>query len=80
MWGWGDNLGRDLMNRKAVLLTTIQAIDARANSVEPDPEEWMERYTLEDDLMSLFQNKEIYCRLRDRLNWTLHGDSNITYF
>lgn len=48
--------------------------------VEIDPEEWMERYSLEESLMSIFQNEEIYWRLRGRLNWTLRGDLNTAYF
>lgn len=80
MRGWGGNLGRELRIRNAELLVAIQSFDDRATTAGLDPEEWMETYALEDSLMTLFQNEEIYRRLRGRLNWTLSGDSNTAYF
>lgn len=80
MRGWEANLGRDLRLHKAELVEAIKALDGRADQNGLDPDEWMERYALKDNLMSIYQNEEIYWRLRGRLNWTLRGDSNTAYF
>lgn len=79
MQGWGANLGCDLRARKAGLLDAIKAMDVRADQTGLDLEEWMTRYALEDNLMSIFHGEEMYWRLRGRLTWTLRGDSNTAY-
>nr|XP_020149437.1 uncharacterized protein LOC109734646 [Aegilops tauschii subsp. strangulata] len=43
MKGWGANLGRDLRERKKALLTAIQALDLRADTVGLSPDEWLSR-------------------------------------
>ncbi|XP_073360686.1 uncharacterized protein [Aegilops tauschii subsp. strangulata] len=63
MKGWGANLGRDLRLRKKALLDSIQALDLRADSVGLSPDEWMQRYDLEDHLMVIYTDEEVYWHL-----------------
>lgn len=80
MKGWGANLGRDLRGRKKALLASIQALDLRADSVGLSPDEWMQRYDLEDQLMVIYTDEEAYWRLRGTQKWLLKGDANTAYF
>uniref|UniRef100_A0A453CV71 Endonuclease/exonuclease/phosphatase domain-containing protein n=1 Tax=Aegilops tauschii subsp. strangulata TaxID=200361 RepID=A0A453CV71_AEGTS len=64
MKGWGANLGRDLRERKKVLLSAIQALDYRADTSGISPDEWMVRYDLEDQLATIYTDEEAYWRLR----------------
>ncbi|XP_073360311.1 uncharacterized protein [Aegilops tauschii subsp. strangulata] len=80
MKGWGANLGRDLRLRKKALLDSIQALHLRADSVGLSPDEWMQRYDLEDQLMVIYTDEEAYWRLRGTQKWVLQGDANTAYF
>uniref|UniRef100_A0A453R3X6 Reverse transcriptase domain-containing protein n=1 Tax=Aegilops tauschii subsp. strangulata TaxID=200361 RepID=A0A453R3X6_AEGTS len=80
MKGWGANLGRDLHLRKKALLDSIQALDLRADTVGLSPDEWMQRYDLEDQLMVIYTDEEAYWRLRGTQKWVLKGDANTVYF
>jgi hypothetical protein len=42
--------------------------------------DWALRYALEEALMQLHQQEEIYWRQRGTLNWSLMGDSPTAYF
>ena len=72
--GLGVQTGRDLRICKAELLVAIQSFDDWPTTVGLDPEEWMERYDLEDSLMTFFRNEENYCSLRGRLNLKFTGN------
>ncbi|XP_020155056.1 uncharacterized protein [Aegilops tauschii subsp. strangulata] len=80
MKGWGANLGRDLRERKKALLTAIQALDLRADTVGLSPDEWLSRYDLEDQLSIIYTDEEAYWRLRGSHKWVLKGDANTAYF
>ncbi|XP_073355184.1 uncharacterized protein [Aegilops tauschii subsp. strangulata] len=80
MKGWGANLGRDLRDRKQALLSSIQALDLRADSIVLSADEWMQRYDLEDQLMVIYTDEEAYWRLRGTQKWVLKGDANTAYF
>ena len=80
MKGWGANLGRDLRERKKALLTAIQALDLRADTVSLSPDEWLSRYDLDDQLSIIYTDEEAYWRLRGSQKWVLKGDTNTAYF
>uniref|UniRef100_A0A453FRQ8 Uncharacterized protein n=2 Tax=Aegilops tauschii subsp. strangulata TaxID=200361 RepID=A0A453FRQ8_AEGTS len=62
------------------LLASIQALDLQADSVDLSPDEWMQRYDLEDQLMVIYTDEEAYWRLRGTQKWVLKGDANTAYF
>ena len=80
MKGWGANLGRDLPECKKALLSMIQALDLRADTLGLSPDEWLSRYDLEDKLSMIYTDEEAYWRLRGAQKWVLKGDANTTYF
>lgn len=80
MKGWGANLGRDLRECKKALLSMIQALDLRADTLGLSPDEWLSRYDLEDKLSMIYTDEEAYWRLRGAQKWVLKGDANTIYF
>lgn len=71
MKGWGANVGRDLGERKKGLLVSIQALDLWADTSGLSPDEWMHRYTLDEELMAIYSNKECFWRQRGTQKWIL---------
>ena len=69
MEGWGGNLGQDLRERKSALLTSIQALDARADSCGLSSNERMLRYDLEDQLSVIYIDEEAYWRQCGTQQW-----------
>lgn len=56
MKGWGANLGRDIQEKKAIILAAIQVLDIRVDGGGLSPDEWLHRYALEDELVEIFRN------------------------
>lgn len=44
------------------------------------PEEWEQRYFLEDKLNQIYHEDEVYSQERSGGKWILEGDSNTTFF
>jgi len=67
MKGLGVNIVRDIKVGKACLLAEIQSLDVRADGVGQSNVEWLQRYALEDKLIAIFYQNEIYWRQRAAL-------------
>jgi exonuclease III len=78
--GWGANLGKEKRDFRADLLRQVAELDSMADSSGLDEEGWALRYHLEDQLVHLDEVEEEYWRQRNRLKWTLQGDSCTAYF
>ncbi|KAK1679993.1 hypothetical protein QYE76_040841 [Lolium multiflorum] len=78
--GWSRNQGAASRREKSALLAQIEYLDARADSLGLEEEEWAERYFLEDQLLHFVREKEEYWQQRGRTKWALQGDTNTAYF
>ncbi|XP_071685098.1 uncharacterized protein [Lolium perenne] len=78
--GWGANLGKEKRVHRENLLSQVENIDREVDAAGLDEEGWALRYHLEDQLLQLDKLDEEYWRQHSRLNWTLKGDSNTTFF
>src|SRR4051812_8404790 len=70
---WGANVGSDLKVCKARFLVDIQVVDAHADSVRLLDEEWIMRYALEDELITIYCQEEIYWSQRGTIKLMLWG-------
>ena len=66
--------------QKGSLEAQLADLDALAGGSGLSKSDWAIRYALEDALMQLHQQAEIYWRQRGTLNWTLKGDAPTAYF
>lgn len=64
--GWGGNRGRDAALLKADTLKEIVWLGARAGSVGISEAEWLRRYVLENTIIKIYKDEEIYWRQRGR--------------
>ena len=55
-------------------------LDDRADSSGLSSTEWQTRYGLEDALLGIHRQEEVYWKQRGTINWTLKGDSPTSYF
>jgi hypothetical protein len=78
--GWSRNQGAATRREKSALLAQIEHLDARADSLGLEEEEWAEQYTLEDQLLHIVREEEDYWQQRGRTKWALQGDANTAYF
>jgi hypothetical protein len=78
--GWGANLGKQKRVFRENLLNQVADLDQKADSSGLDDEGWALRYHLEDQLIQLDAVEEEYWKQRNRLQWTLKGDSCTAYF
>jgi hypothetical protein len=78
--GRGANLGRDKRNFRANLLHQVEDLDRVADANVLGEEGWALHYFLEDQVVALDRVEDEYWRQRSRTQWTLKGDSCITYF
>ena len=69
-----------MRKEKDSLESQIQVLDLSANSSGLSTSQWATRYALEDALLALHHQSEIYWRQRGALNWNLKGDAITAYF
>ena len=65
---------------KVRLYAQIGALDARVDDMGLSPAEWQIRYGLEEALLDIHRQEELYWKERGTINWTLNGDLPTTYF
>ena len=65
---------------KARIAAQIGSLDARADGSGLSPSECQARYDLEEALLALHRQEEVYWNQRGAINWTLKGDSPTSYF
>jgi hypothetical protein len=63
-----------------LILSQIQVLDDRADSVGLSDDDWALWYHLEELIVLFYQREEEYWRQRGHLKWTLQGDANTKYF
>ncbi|KAE8770245.1 hypothetical protein D1007_58051 [Hordeum vulgare] len=80
MKGWGANVGADLRARKGALLGQIKTLDDLADGPGLSPDDWIQRYSLDAELMGIFRSEELFWQRRGGQNWLLKGDANTAYF
>ncbi|KAE8766271.1 hypothetical protein D1007_62561 [Hordeum vulgare] len=80
MKGWGANLGADLRARKGALLGQIKTLDDLADGTGLSPNDWIRRYSFDDELMGIFSSEELFWQRRGSQKWLLKGDANTAYF
>ena len=78
--GWSKNHYAESRRDKVRLAAQIGCLDARADGQGLSPAEWQIRYGLEEALLTLHRQEEVYWRQRGTINWTLKGDSPTAYF
>ena len=62
--GWGANVGGDVQKKKEAILMNIKAIDSESDQHDISAEKWDERHKLEAELMSIYQQEELFWRKR----------------
>ncbi|XP_066396066.1 uncharacterized protein [Miscanthus floridulus] len=78
--GWNGNWGGDMKERKQDLLLLIQDSDKEAERRSFEDREWERRYSLEEELVDIYNKEEVMWQTRDGERWLLEGDANTTYF
>jgi hypothetical protein len=68
------------MAKKNEILQQISVLDSMADGVGLNDDGSGLHYHLEESLMLIYQREEDYWRQRTRVQWTLQGDANTTYF
>lgn len=77
--GWGINAHCERVRGKQVLQKKLEMIEAKALENELSPDEWQERYALENNLEQLYEMEELYWHNRSGGQWILEGDRNTDY-
>jgi len=62
------------------LVAQIGVLDDRADSSGLSSTEWQARYGLEEALLGIHRQEEVYWKQHGTINWTLKGDSPTSYF
>jgi hypothetical protein len=78
--GWGINAHCERVRGKQVLQKKLEMIEAKALENELSPDEWQERYALENNLEQLYEMEELYWHNRSGGQWILEGDRNTDYY
>jgi hypothetical protein len=78
--GWNGNWGGDMKKRKQDLLLMIQSLDQEAEARELQGCEWERRYSLEEELIDIYNKEEVMWQTRGGERWMLEGDANTAYF
>ena len=78
--GWFKNHSAESRRDKARLAAQIGTLDARTDDMGLSPAEWQIRYGLEEALLAIHRQEEVYWKQRGTINWTLKGDSPTSYF
>ena len=73
--GWSKNHFAESRRDKVRLVAQIGTLDARADGLGLSPIEWQIRYGLEEALLAIHRQEEVYWKQRGTINWTLKGDS-----
>ena len=78
--GWSRNRAAEAHKEKYSLESQIRDLDLIVDSCGLSSSQWATRYALEDALLMLHHQSEIYWRQHGALNWTLKGDAMTAYF
>ena len=78
--GWSKNHYAESRRDKARLVAQIGVLDERADSSGLSSTEWQTRYGLEEALLVIHRQEEVYWKQRGTINWTLKGDLPTVYF
>ena len=70
----------DVQKKKEAILMNIKAIDSESDQHDISAEKWDERHKLEAELMSIYQQEELFWRKRGGEKWLLEGDANTGFF
>jgi hypothetical protein len=77
---FGANVRGEYRRRKGELLRKIKSLDENVEINETEDDDWVKRYDLEEELIRVYNHKEVYWQSRGDVKWILEGDSNTTYF
>lgn len=80
MRGWKLNSENNLKRVKVDIQKRLQQMEEDADFRQLSPEEWEQRYFLEDKLNQIYHEDEVYSQERSGGKWILEGDSNTTFF
>lgn len=64
LYDWGANRGRDAKIIKADTLQEIIWLDQKEDTSNLSKQEWTRRYLLEDHIIQLYKDEELYWRQR----------------
>jgi len=78
--GWNGNWGGDMKKRKQDLLLLIQDLDKEAERRSLEDREWEQRYSLEEELVDIYNKEEVMWQTRGGERWLLEGDANTSFF
>ncbi|RLN39154.1 hypothetical protein C2845_PM01G41450 [Panicum miliaceum] len=78
--GWGANVGGDVQKKKQAILMNIKDIDDASDQHDISIERWDERHKLEAELMTIYQQEELFWQKRGGEKWLLEGDANTRFF
>ena len=76
MKGWGANVGSEQRKSKQNLLLNIKYLDEEVEKKDLSKEEWAKRYALEDRLMDIYKEEDVFWQKRGGEQWLLEGDAN----
>lgn len=80
MRGWAKNRMSEWRKERDNLTTEIQKIEEEAEIGQIDPDRWKLRYELEEKLVKIYHDEEIYWQRRSGEKWVNEGDANTTFF
>jgi mannosylglycoprotein endo-beta-mannosidase len=69
-----------MKKRKQDLLLIIKNLDQRADRIGLVDTEWRRRYSLENELVEIYNKEEVMWQTRGGEKWLLEGDANTAYF
>lgn len=78
--GWGRNHVASSLREKDRLLSCIKELDSTADLNGLDEAGWAHRYELENALLDIHRQEEVYWQQCGRMSWLLKGDSITAYF
>jgi mannosylglycoprotein endo-beta-mannosidase len=78
--GWARNLSSQNKKQKSNLLTKVDDLDKKAETIVLSPQEVELRHHLKGQLAKLLREEEIYWIQRSKATELLQGDDNTKYF
>jgi hypothetical protein len=78
--GWGVNLRGADIKRKKNISTDMKNLEDIEEAGLLSPDQRKRKSLLQQEILEILDNKELFWRQRSRENWLLQGDGNSAFF